>query len=69
MKKQIIITVYDEDNFQVALKEIKATLDYENIEYDYEIKDLTTSNEQWYNISIQRTKQTSTKFSRAIVYY
>lgn len=41
MKKQIVITIYDEDNFQIALAEIKSALDYENIEYDYEIKDLT----------------------------
>lgn len=38
-KKQIIVTVYNEENFQVALKEIRSALDYENIEYDYEIKE------------------------------
>ena len=44
MKKQIIITVYNEDNFQVALKEIISALDYENIEYDYEIKEVDMTN-------------------------
>ena len=44
MKKQIIITVYSEEDFHNALGEIKSSLDYDNIEYDYEIKDLTESN-------------------------
>ena len=41
MKKQIIITVYSEEDFLDALGEIKSNLDYDNIEYDCEVKDLT----------------------------
>ena len=40
MKKQIIITVYNEEDFHNALGEIKSNLDYDNIEYDYEIKEV-----------------------------
>ena len=36
--RQIIITVYNEEDFHNALGEIKSNLDYDNIEYDYEIK-------------------------------
>lgn len=43
MVKQIIITVYNEEDFHNALGEIKSNLDYDNIEYDYEVKDLTDS--------------------------
>ena len=38
MAKQIIITVYNDEDFENALAEIKSNLDYDNIEYDYEIK-------------------------------
>lgn len=37
MAKQVIITIYNEEDFQDALAEIKSNLDYDNIEYDYEI--------------------------------
>ena len=40
MAKQIIITVHNEDDFVNALAEIKSNLDYDNIEYDYEIKEI-----------------------------
>ena len=37
MAKQILITIHNEEEFADALAEIKSNLDYDNIEYDYEI--------------------------------
>lgn len=37
--KQIIITIYNDDDFQNALHEVVSTLDYENIEYEYKIEE------------------------------
>lgn len=38
--KQIIVKVYNEEEFEDALAEIKSNLDYDNIEYDIEIKEV-----------------------------
>ena len=40
MKRQIIITIRDDEEFEDALAEITSNLDYDNIEYDYEIKEV-----------------------------
>ena len=37
MAKQVLITVYNDEEFQDAIAEIKSNLDYDNIEYDYKI--------------------------------
>ena len=37
MAKQILITIHNEEEFDDALAEIKSNLDYDNIEFDYNI--------------------------------
>lgn len=44
MAKQIIITIYNEEDLPNAIHEIKSCLEYEGIEYDYEIKEVNLTN-------------------------
>ena len=37
--KEIVIKIYNEEELQNALHEIVSALDYENVEYDYEVKE------------------------------
>lgn len=41
MEKQVLITVYNDEDFYNVLAEIKSALDYDNIEYDYKILEET----------------------------
>ena len=37
--KQIVITIYNEEDLQNALHEIISALDYDNYEYDYKVQE------------------------------